>query len=269
MKANAGKLNVGHAGIGSVFFITGLLLHSILKVKPTMVPFNGGLPAMNALVAGQVDYPVRRRDHRRAAARSRQDQGLCDRVAAAQSGAAERADQRRRPGCLNSRPPPGSALFAPKGTPKPILDRLTDALDKALDDARRCCGGATTKLICGTICASGTLGQIIPPSVILILLGDIMGVPVGDLYIGAVVPGLVLVGLYIMYIFVLGVWKPELAPPIPAEELAAFRGEALKRVTHRPDPGVRPDRRAFSARSSWGSPRRPRRRRSAPRAASS
>ena len=49
-------------------------------------------------------------------------------------------------------------------------------------------------LICGTICASGTLGQIIPPSIILILMGDIMGVSVGDLYIGAVVPGLVLVG---------------------------------------------------------------------------
>jgi len=86
------------------------------------------------------------------------------------------------------------------------------------------------RLITGTICASGTLGQIIPPSVILILLGDIMGVPVGDLYIGAVIPGLVLVGLYILYIVVLAQWKPHLAPPIPAEELAAFRGEAVKRV---------------------------------------
>src|SRR5512134_1308000 len=63
------------------------------------------------------------------------------------------------------------------------------------------------ELICGTICASGTLGQIIPPSVILILLGDIMGVPVGDLYIGAVVPGLVLVALYIVYLVFLAWWK--------------------------------------------------------------
>jgi tripartite ATP-independent transporter DctM subunit len=86
------------------------------------------------------------------------------------------------------------------------------------------------ELICGTICASGTLGQIIPPSVILILLGDIMGVPVGDLYIGAVVPGLVLVALYVTYIVILARWKPELAPPIPAGELEAFRGEAVKRV---------------------------------------
>jgi tripartite ATP-independent transporter DctM subunit len=91
--------------------------------------------------------------------------------------------------------------------------------------------GYSKELITGTICASGTLGQIIPPSVILILLGDIMGVPVGDLYIGAVIPGLVLVGLYIAYIFILARWKPELAPPVPAEELAAFRGEALKRVS--------------------------------------
>jgi tripartite ATP-independent transporter DctM subunit len=91
--------------------------------------------------------------------------------------------------------------------------------------------GYSKELICGTICASGTLGQIIPPSVILILLGDIMGVPVGDLYIGAVLPGLVLVGLYVVYILVLARWKPALAPAVPAEELAAFRGEALKRVT--------------------------------------
>lgn len=91
--------------------------------------------------------------------------------------------------------------------------------------------GYRHELICGTICASGTLGQIIPPSVILILLGDIMGVPVGDLYIGAVLPALVLVGLYITYLTVLSQVRPELAPPVPAAELAAFRAEALKRVT--------------------------------------
>jgi tripartite ATP-independent transporter DctM subunit len=91
--------------------------------------------------------------------------------------------------------------------------------------------GYKKELICGTICASGTLGQIIPPSVILILLGDIMGVPVGDLYIGAVIPGLVLVGLYIVYLVLLSHWKPEWAPAIPAKEIAAFRTDALKRVT--------------------------------------
>jgi tripartite ATP-independent transporter DctM subunit len=91
--------------------------------------------------------------------------------------------------------------------------------------------GYDKQLICGTICASGTLGQIIPPSVILVLLGDIMGVSVGDLYIGAVLPGLVLVGLYIVYLVILGRLRPELAPAIPDEELREFRGDAIKRVT--------------------------------------
>lgn len=91
--------------------------------------------------------------------------------------------------------------------------------------------GYSNELTCGTICASGTLGQILPPSVILILLGDIMGVPVGDLYIGAVVPGLILVALYIAYLVILSRVKPGLAPPVPAAELAAFRVDALRRVT--------------------------------------
>ena len=55
-------------------------------------------------------------------------------------------------------------------------------------------------LSCGVICASGTLGQIIPPSIILIILGDVMGLPVGDLFKAAVIPGLVLVSLYILYV---------------------------------------------------------------------
>ena len=92
--------------------------------------------------------------------------------------------------------------------------------------------GYDKQLICGTICASGTLGQIIPPSVILILLGDIMGVSVGDLYIGAVMPGLVLVGLYIVYLVILSHVEARTWPrPFPAQELAAFRGDAVKRVT--------------------------------------
>src|SRR5262245_51029126 len=56
VKEYAGNLNVGHAGVGSVFHISALLLNSLLNVKPVFVPFNGGLPAMNALIAGQVDY---------------------------------------------------------------------------------------------------------------------------------------------------------------------------------------------------------------------
>src|SRR6266576_2893474 len=55
-KANAEKLNMAHAGVGSTTFVFGLLLNALLGVKPTMVPFNGAAPAMNALVGGHVDY---------------------------------------------------------------------------------------------------------------------------------------------------------------------------------------------------------------------
>src|SRR6201988_4374777 len=55
VKANAEKVNVAHAGVGSSFFTTCLMLDKVLDVKPTLVPFNGGAPAMNALVGGQAD----------------------------------------------------------------------------------------------------------------------------------------------------------------------------------------------------------------------
>ncbi len=66
----------------------------------------------------------------------------------------------------------------------------------------------------GTIAASGTLGQIIPPSIILILLGDVIGVPVGELFIAAIVPGALLVILYIAYIIFVSWRNPDLAPAI-------------------------------------------------------
>ena len=67
-------------------------------------------------------------------------------------------------------------------------------------------------LASGTVAASGTLGQIIPPSIILIILGDVMSVSVGELFMGAVLPGLVLVGLYVAYILIYSYFKPEAAP---------------------------------------------------------
>ncbi|MBF0379127.1 MAG: TRAP transporter large permease subunit [Desulfamplus sp.] len=82
-------------------------------------------------------------------------------------------------------------------------------------------------LTTGTIAASGTLGQIIPPSIVLVLLGDIMGVPVGDLFVGAVIPGLILVVLYMIYILIIATIKPELAPPIPQEELDGISTKQL------------------------------------------
>ena len=134
VKANAQKLNMAHAGIGSIGFSCGLLLNSILGVKPTMVPFNGVAQATNALIGGQVDYMC--------------DGGANNSVSHAQSGAvkayafeAERRSQilpdvptAKEAGLPEFQVLAWFALFAPKATPKPILDELTNALDKALDD---------------------------------------------------------------------------------------------------------------------------------------
>ncbi|UHD17331.1 TRAP transporter large permease [Thiocapsa bogorovii] len=95
--------------------------------------------------------------------------------------------------------------------------------------------GYSPSLAAGTICASGTLGQIIPPSIVLVLLGDVLSsayqqaqlemgiwspetVSVGDLFVGALVPGLMLVGLYILYIVGIAVFRPESVPAIPRED---------------------------------------------------
>ena len=134
VKANADKLNVGHAGVGSVFFTTGLLLNSILGVKPTMVPFNGGAPAMSAIVGGQIDY---------------MSADVPIAVAQLQAGAikAFAVGTRTRNPVLPDIPTAAEAglpafeasawngLFAPKSTPAPVLEKLEGALDKALDDA--------------------------------------------------------------------------------------------------------------------------------------
>jgi len=82
-------------------------------------------------------------------------------------------------------------------------------------------------LACGTICASGTLGQIIPPSIVLILLGDVLGVPVGDLFQAALWPGFVLVGAYILYILIYAKLNPEAAQPIDRDESVSRRDEVI------------------------------------------
>jgi tripartite-type tricarboxylate transporter receptor subunit TctC len=132
VKANHSKLNQSHAGVGSIFFTSCLMLNSILDVKPTLGPFSGGAPAMNALVGGQVDY-------------------MCADIV---TGGPQYPDKIKiiaiasptRNAALPDVPttvegglPPFQAsawngLLAPKGTPQPVLDRLVDALDKALDD---------------------------------------------------------------------------------------------------------------------------------------
>ena len=96
--------------------------------------------------------------------------------------------------------------------------------------------GYSPSLSCGTICAAGTLGQIIPPSIVLVLLGDQISnayidaqraignwspepISVGDLFAGALIPGMMLVAMYIGYQILMALLKPENSPAIPAEEL--------------------------------------------------
>jgi len=91
--------------------------------------------------------------------------------------------------------------------------------------------GYQKELASGIICASGTLGQIIPPSIVLVLVGDILGVSVGDLFLGAFIPGLILSGLYVLYVIGIAIFRPDLVPPIPAAERAAIsRAEMTRRV---------------------------------------
>ncbi|MCC6216156.1 MAG: TRAP transporter large permease subunit [Polyangiaceae bacterium] len=82
----------------------------------------------------------------------------------------------------------------------------------------------------GLIAACGTLGQVIPPSVVLVVLGDQMGVSVGDLFVGALVPGLVLAGLYAVYSAGLALLRPALAPALPPEARALGGGALARRV---------------------------------------
>ncbi|WNJ19878.1 TRAP transporter large permease subunit [Pontibacter sp. G13] len=88
--------------------------------------------------------------------------------------------------------------------------------------------GYSKELATGTIASSGTLGQIIPPSVVLILLGSVLTVSVGDLFRASLMPGLILVGAYILYIVIVAIVKPESAPAMPRQEVQAFFAQDRK-----------------------------------------
>jgi tripartite-type tricarboxylate transporter receptor subunit TctC len=133
LKANGEKVNMAHAGVGSNTFVECLLLNSIVGVKPTMVPFNGTTPIVNALLGGQVDYSIA---------------GVSDIGQQVQSGTLKAyaiASEQRNP-VLPSIPTSAEAglpdfkvsawfaMFAPRRTPQSVLDRLSGALDKALAD---------------------------------------------------------------------------------------------------------------------------------------
>ncbi|PDT87075.1 hypothetical protein CO669_27250 [Bradyrhizobium sp. Y36] len=133
VKANAEKVNAAHAGVGSVSHVSCELLHSILDIKPVGVPFNGTGPAMNALVAGQVDY-------------------MCDQIVNAvpqiNAGTIKAyaiATPERNPslpsvpttaeaGLPKFQAQAWNAMFAPKGTSPAIIASLNAAASKALDD---------------------------------------------------------------------------------------------------------------------------------------
>ncbi|MFK7935187.1 MAG: TRAP transporter large permease subunit [Saprospiraceae bacterium] len=85
--------------------------------------------------------------------------------------------------------------------------------------------GYQPELATGTIASSGTLGQIIPPSIVLVLLGSVLNVSVGELFAAALLPGVLLVVIYVIYIAIFAYLNPQLAPAMPDEEIAAFRKE--------------------------------------------
>src|ERR1700709_994745 len=133
VKANTDKMNMAHAGVGSVSYSSCELLSSVLDIKPVGVPFNGTGPAMNALVGGQVDY-------------------MCDQIVNAVpqiNGGTIKAYAIATPErnqCSPNVPTTAEAglpafqaqawnpIFAPKGTPAPVIARLNEAASKALDD---------------------------------------------------------------------------------------------------------------------------------------
>ena len=85
--------------------------------------------------------------------------------------------------------------------------------------------GYNTELATGVIASSGTLGQIIPPSVVLVLLGSVLNVSVGDLFKAAMLPGALLVLIYVLYVLVAARLNPAAAPAIPPAEIRAFRAD--------------------------------------------
>ena len=90
--------------------------------------------------------------------------------------------------------------------------------------------GYSKQLATGVIAASGTLGQIIPPSVVLVVLADQLGVSVGDLFLGSLTPGLLLAGMYAVYVGGVALFKPSMAPALPREVREIPPGKMLRQV---------------------------------------
>ncbi|MCA1927471.1 MAG: TRAP transporter large permease subunit [Calditerrivibrio sp.] len=88
--------------------------------------------------------------------------------------------------------------------------------------------GYDKKLVAGTVIAGGTLGILIPPSIMLVVMGGLVGISVGKLFLAAFIPGFLLSGLYLIYIFVYSLIKPEVGPPLPKEERIHSLGYKIK-----------------------------------------
>jgi len=85
--------------------------------------------------------------------------------------------------------------------------------------------GYSHALSCGTIAAAGTLGILIPPSIMLIVMADLLTVSVGNLFSAAIMPGLTLAAMYLIFIFLAAKLKPSLAPPLPPDLLTVPKGK--------------------------------------------
>ena len=94
--------------------------------------------------------------------------------------------------------------------------------------------GYAPTLAMGTIAASGTLGQIIPPSVVLVLLASVLNVSVGALFLAAIVPGFCLIGMYMIYVIIYAQMYPNQAPAMPPEEVAHFEIRDFQRRLFNP-----------------------------------
>jgi tripartite-type tricarboxylate transporter receptor subunit TctC len=133
VKTNVEKVNVAHAGVGSITHATCLLLHSLIGVQPIFVPFNGAGPAMNTLLGGQVDYICNVIPDAVYHVNGGTAKGYAI-TTAERSPALPNVPTSKEAGLPRFDASAWNALFAPKGTPTPVLHKLTDALDQALDD---------------------------------------------------------------------------------------------------------------------------------------